>query len=280
MSVITKVPEANLWDEICKEFAALRSSESDFDNLSVSTEYHDFDASKHTPVFYGKLFSGMSADADVAAEFDPAVSHPACIGYSFADKPPKRLSPVPPPIPDKFTCSPTEFLNYHIYPSLLPALEAMLRQAKMEKCFERKRTKFNACDFLTEHLFRHNPFHKDESREEVPLLEIPFVKSWLAEHPRPALPKSLLWSDEEAALRIQCYWRGYRVRKNPEVQELRIWQREWREEISGIQKRVTEFWDEKMPEEDSCKTVPPEDNTYLYKEIIIESPSQICTSPS
>ena len=40
------------------------------------------------------------------------------------------------------------------------------------------------------------------------------------------------------------------VRKEPDVQELRVWQREWREENRGIQDRVSEFWDKKMPEDD------------------------------
>ena len=32
--------------------------------------------------------------------------------------------------------TPTQYLNTYIYPTLLPALEAMLKQAKLEKCFE------------------------------------------------------------------------------------------------------------------------------------------------
>ena len=37
------------------------------------------------------------------------------------------------------------------------------------------------------------------------------------------------------------------VRKEPEIQELRQWQREWREESRGIQHKVTDFWEKKMP---------------------------------
>ena len=35
-----------------------------------------------------------------------------------------------------FSGSPTEFLEHYIFPILLPALEDMLRAAKLEKCFE------------------------------------------------------------------------------------------------------------------------------------------------
>ena len=48
------------------------------------------------------------------------------------------------------------------------------------------------------------------------------------------------------------------MRKETEVQELRQWQREWREENRGIQDKITNFWDKKMPggggEEDPAQT--------------------------
>merc|ERR1712121_407353 len=97
--------------------------------------------------------------------------------------------------PNRKTCAPTEYLNHYVFPWLLPALEAMLRQAKLEKCFERRRTKFNACDFITEYLYRHNPNHTDEARSRMELLDIPFVKDFLKDHPRPPLPMSLIWTD-------------------------------------------------------------------------------------
>uniref|UniRef100_A0A8C4KDE5 IQ motif containing K n=1 Tax=Dromaius novaehollandiae TaxID=8790 RepID=A0A8C4KDE5_DRONO len=115
--------------------------------------------------------------------------------------------------PDPKTCSPREYLEYYIFPILLPGMAELLHQAKKEKCFERKRTKFIACDFLTEWLY----------------------------NPRPPIPLSLLLSEEEASKVIQSFWRGYRVRCDPEVQELREWQKQLREDKNVI-KNLKEFW--------------------------------------
>lgn len=247
MSVITRVPEPNLWEEVCKEFRSKKKTPDDDDDdgrASVATDYSDFDPARHHPVFYGHMHYRMPADFTEAADMDASISHPACMGYAFTDKPPKPATPPEPTPPDKTKCAPRQFLEYYVFPILLPALEAMLKQAKLEKCFERKRTKFNALDFITEYLYRKNPNYTN--RAETELWDIPFVKEWLKDHPRPPLPLSLLWTEEEAGLIIQSHWRGYLVRKKPEVQELRRWQKEWREINGNVQTRVSDFWDSQM----------------------------------
>ncbi|XP_067162237.1 IQ domain-containing protein K [Apteryx mantelli] len=141
--------------------------------------------------------------------------------------------------PDPKTCSPQEYLEYYIFPVLLPGMAELLHQAEKEKCFERKRTKFIACDFLTEWLYNQNPKRKDESFTEF--FSIPFVNDWLKDHPRPPIPLSLLLSEEAASKVIQSFWRGYRVRCDPEVKELRQWQKQLREDKNVI-KSLKEFW--------------------------------------
>ncbi|NXR08281.1 IQCK protein, partial [Semnornis frantzii] len=143
------------------------------------------------------------------------------------------------PLPDPKTCSAGEYLEYFLFPVLLPGMAELLHRAKKAKCFERKRTRFIACDFLTEWLYNRNPKRKDESFTEF--FAIPFVKEWLKDHPRPALPLSLRLSEEAASTVIQSFWRGYRVRCNSEIQELRQWQRQLRE-ARNITKIVEEFW--------------------------------------
>ncbi|KQL61573.1 hypothetical protein AAES_14374 [Amazona aestiva] len=83
----------------------------------------------------------------------------------------------------------------------------------------------------------NNPKRKDDSFAEF--FSIPFVKDWLKDQ-RPT-PLSLLLSEEEASIIIQSFWRGYRVRCDSEVQELRQWQKKLREE-KNIVKVVKEFW--------------------------------------
>ncbi|XP_060074858.1 IQ domain-containing protein K-like [Ylistrum balloti] len=273
MAVITRVPPKNLWDEIVKDFASRKPPFREDDDMSVRTDYVDYNPAKHNPVFYGKMHEHVVTDNDPMKDIDPSTTHPSCAGFAFTEKPPESPPPPPTPPPPKEKCNPREYLEHYVFPVLLPALEEMLRQAKKEKCLERKRTKFNALDFLTEYLYKNNPLHS--GREDVQLEEIPFVKDWLKDHPRPPLPLSLIWTEEEAVLIIQSYWRGYLVRREPEVQELRQWQREWREENSNISRRVSDFWEKKMPDGD--KPTPNASEDVLTGEatpIAVQSPTK------
>ncbi|XP_016115442.1 uncharacterized protein [Sinocyclocheilus grahami] len=86
----------------------------------------------------------------------------------------------------------------------VPALEAI--KAADLPC-QRKKTAFNGCDFLTEWLYNKNP---RTERTPTNFHTIPFVQNWLLEHPRPHIPASLLLTDEQAAVLIQAFWRGYK----------------------------------------------------------------------
>ncbi|RNA28242.1 IQ domain-containing K [Brachionus plicatilis] len=239
---VLKIKETkNLWEEICHEFAKKRSVQDKKDDIQ------EFDPSKHSAVFYGFSFDkNILDDESLIKDVDASASHPACFGYSLEKFMPKSsLNNSKTSTKDKNECTEREFIESFVFPTLLPALEQMLCEAKSHKCFERKRTAFNACDFLTTFLYQNNPFVDEteaQTRKSITLNEIPFAKEWLELHPRPPLPKSLIWTEEEAVLKLQAFYRGYVVRRDPEVQELRQWQKELREENQNINQRVEKFW--------------------------------------
>ncbi|CAH8862929.1 unnamed protein product [Trichobilharzia szidati] len=122
----------------------------------------------------------------------------------------------------------SEYLTHFIFPCLLPAMEEMLKKAQESRCFEKKRFGFNGLDFLTLYLYKNNTYTKDDRTALQTLSDIPWISKEWEKNPRKPLPLSLQWSDDEAAIKLQSYWRGYLVRRIPEVCELRQWQSEWR----------------------------------------------------
>ncbi|XP_065659213.1 IQ domain-containing protein K isoform X2 [Hydra vulgaris] len=128
--------------------------------------------------------------------------------------------------PPKELCSAKAYLQYYILPILLPAINELLTHIQKNNILSKRRSRFNACDYISEYLYRNNPRYSN--RADAFLEDIPFVQRIMLKNPRPPLPLSLVWSDEEAAIKIQSFWRGYAVRKLENVQELRNYQNEMR----------------------------------------------------
>lgn len=93
------------------EFASRSAPVRSDDEMSVKTEYQDFDPAKHNPVFYGKMHERVEADEDVMKELDAATSHPSCAGYTFTDKPPETPPSPPPTPPHKDACEYKDVFN-------------------------------------------------------------------------------------------------------------------------------------------------------------------------
>nr|XP_019777356.1 IQ domain-containing protein K isoform X2 [Tursiops truncatus] len=190
---VAELPGKNLWEQICEEYEA---------ELPPFPE--GYKAKQEAVV------TASPSDERVLYGFNTEHLYPAA---PLAVVPQVSCPQVKRETIDPETCSPKEYLETFIFPVLLPGMASLLHQAKKEKCFERKRTKFIACDFLTEWLY----------------------------NPRPAIPLSLLLTESAAALCIQSFWRAYLVRCDPEIQELRQWQKKLRED-KHIRQRVEIFW--------------------------------------
>ncbi|XP_045704834.1 IQ domain-containing protein K isoform X3 [Phyllostomus hastatus] len=213
---VAEPPGKNLWEQICEEYEA---------ELPPFPE--EYKIRPETVITVSPMeetvFHGFNTEHLYSVPHLTMNSHIPCTQETVDPK----------------TCSPKEYLETFIFPILLPGIASLLHQAKKEKCFERKRTKFIACDFLTEWLYNQNP--KRTGKLFTEFFSIPFVEQWLKQHPRPPIPLSLQLTEEEAALSIQSFWRAYLVRCDPEIQELRQWQKKLRED-KHIRERVKIFW--------------------------------------
>ncbi|XP_072798799.1 IQ domain-containing protein K isoform X3 [Vicugna pacos] len=216
---VAELPGKNPWEQICEEYEA---------ELPAFPEGYKVKQEAVTTVapLEEMAFHGFNAEHIYSVPRLAKVSEVPCSQPKLETINPK-------------TCSPKEYLEMFIFPVLLPGIAKLLQQAKKEKCFERKRTRFIACDFLTEWLYNQNPKKIGEPFTEF--FSIPFVEEWLKDHPRPAIPLSLLLTEEAAALYIQSFWRAYLVRCDPEIQGLRQWQKKLRED-KYIRQRVNAFW--------------------------------------
>ncbi|XP_016279351.1 IQ domain-containing protein K isoform X3 [Monodelphis domestica] len=208
-------PEKNLWEQICEEYEA------------EQPPFPEGYKVKQQPV----ITVSSPLESTVFPGLSPEHFFQVTPNYAIVQDIPCMM-PEAPEVLDPKTCPPREYLENFIFPVLLPGMANLLHQAKIEKCFERKKTKFVACDFLTEWLY----------------------------NPRPPIPLSLLLSEEEATLIIQAFWRGYLVRCDPEIQELRQWQKQLRED-SHIRQRVKEFW-AKQEKKVKCKLEDEEEPPY------------------
>lgn len=186
MPIITVIDEPNIWKAVCKEVQEKKRQYELSTNLSLTKQKEQliqFDPSKHSTIFYNHAY--LKSDIDdptLTKDFNPSIIHPACYGYTIHKyEKSEEVKEEPCKLPNIKSCSERDYMQFYVFPTLLPALENMLKEAQKHKCFERKRTPFNACDFLTQYLYSNNPFKTKielAQRKITSFWDIPFVKSW------------------------------------------------------------------------------------------------------
>ncbi len=77
----------------------------DDDQESVATDIIEFRPEAHSPVMFGRMVEHVEVDSQAADDFDPATSHPACVGYTMLERPPKPATPPPATPPPREKCN-------------------------------------------------------------------------------------------------------------------------------------------------------------------------------
>ncbi|RVE44683.1 hypothetical protein evm_010702 [Chilo suppressalis] len=126
------------------------------------------------------------------------------------------------PVPKSpFIKTECDYIKNEIFVHLLPALEETLNKAKIWQALQRQNCFFNGIDHIVQILWNNNPRYPERQGKNLHLFNMPWVRQYLKENPRPLYPKSWLWPEEYAATMIQKTVRQYFVQREEEVQEMR-----------------------------------------------------------
>ncbi|XP_044735410.1 uncharacterized protein LOC123297718 [Chrysoperla carnea] len=135
-----------------------------------------------------------------------------------------------PPLPDEIVKNTTwGNMDNEVFPILIPALNSMMFKAKKYNAVRyNKKTRFNGLDHLAELLWNFNPKHPNRYKNYTDIYDIPFAIEHLKDKPRKIFPKSEIWTQSYAALKIQSFYRAYLVRRQDDVQEMRKFWKEYK----------------------------------------------------
>ncbi|KAG6442247.1 IQ domain-containing protein K [Manduca sexta] len=114
-----------------------------------------------------------------------------------------------------------DYIKNEVFVHLIPALEETLNKAKMWEALVLQKCFFNGIDHIAQLLWNNNPRYPERKIKDLHIFNMPWVRRYLKEKPRPFYPKSWLWPENYAATLIQKTVRQYFVQREDEVQEMR-----------------------------------------------------------
>ncbi|XP_074039746.1 IQ domain-containing protein K-like [Leptinotarsa decemlineata] len=112
-------------------------------------------------------------------------------------------------------------LEDKIFPHLRNGMCKMLKIIREENSYIHPKSTFNGLDFLSEYLYNVNPAHPERKQNWTYIFDMDWVVSLLKQNPRPYFPLHLIWNETQASTKLQSFVRGYRGRRNADIQEIR-----------------------------------------------------------
>jgi len=134
--------------------------------------------------------------------------------------------------PHLTSCHTKDFLDFYIFPFLLPAVHSLLDFAKENRVFQCRYMTFNSIDYIIEHLYNTNPLHPERLGSPLSVDEIAYQNKWQSNYPRLPLPNWLTMSQDIAAIKIQRAFRGFMVRMREDVSEMRQFWKDYKNDLA------------------------------------------------
>ncbi|KAK9882048.1 hypothetical protein WA026_018898 [Henosepilachna vigintioctopunctata] len=105
-----------------------------------------------------------------------------------------------------------------------------LEMIKTQTFHLRRRSSYDPIDHFAQFLWAHNTRYPDRIDKYNNIHDMEWVQKYLRQNPRSFFPFHLVWNENFAAIKIQSYMRGYWVRKQENIQEVRKFWKQLKDE--------------------------------------------------
>ncbi|KAK9882047.1 hypothetical protein WA026_018898 [Henosepilachna vigintioctopunctata] len=122
------------------------------------------------------------------------------------------------------------YLDSDIISLLKDAFLSVLQETEKQNCLDRRRSSYDPIDHFAQFLWAHNTRYPDRIDKYNNIHDMEWVQKYLRQNPRSFFPFHLVWNENFAAIKIQSYMRGYWVRKQENIQEVRKFWKQLKDE--------------------------------------------------